>query len=125
MFKLGEKYNMPVFISPHLLYDHDNKWQFTGAMLTFAKSVNLLKKEKPTKEGVGVGNSGADIYSLYNKYVKKDNVIITSPHKVFGPESNDLILQLRKHKIDKVILAGMLSNPLHRISSKRTNRTRI
>ncbi|OIQ22508.1 MAG: isochorismatase [Flavobacterium sp. MedPE-SWcel] len=110
LFKLGEKYNIPVFISPHLLYDHDHKWQFNGAMLEFAKSVNLLKKNHPTQENVSTGNSGADIYKLYKKYIDKGNVTITSPHKVFGPESNDLVLQLRKQKIDKVILAGMLSN---------------
>ena len=35
---------------------------------------------------------------------------MTSPHKVYGPESNDLVLQLRKRKIDKVIIAGMSAN---------------
>lgn len=110
LFQLGAKYNIPVMISPHLLYDHDNNWQFTGAMLTFAKSANLLKKGDPTNSNVGVGNEGADIYGTYKKYVTNGDVTITSPHKVFGPESNDLILQLRKRKVDKVILAGMLSN---------------
>ena len=36
--------------------------------------------------------------------------MVTSPHKVYGPESNDLVLQLRKRGIDKVILAGMSAN---------------
>jgi hypothetical protein len=36
-------------------------------------------------------------------------VIVTSPHKVYGPESNDLALQLRKHGFDSVI-AGMSAN---------------
>ena len=36
--------------------------------------------------------------------------VITSPHKVFGPEQNDLALQLRKFGIDRVILAGMSGN---------------
>ena len=35
---------------------------------------------------------------------------MTSPHKVYGPETNDLVLQLRKRGIDKVILAGMSAN---------------
>jgi nicotinamidase-related amidase len=35
---------------------------------------------------------------------------ISSPHKVYGPENNDLLLQLRKRGIDKVILAGMSAN---------------
>jgi len=29
---------------------------------------------------------------------------------VYGPENNDLLLQLRKRKIDKVILGGMSAN---------------
>ena len=36
--------------------------------------------------------------------------MITSPHKVYGPESNDLVLQLRKRGVKKVILAGMSAN---------------
>jgi nicotinamidase-related amidase len=33
-----------------------------------------------------------------------------SPHKVWGPQTNDLVLQLRKRGISKIILAGMLAN---------------
>jgi nicotinamidase-related amidase len=29
---------------------------------------------------------------------------------VYGPQCNDLVLQLRKRRIDKVILAGMMAN---------------
>ncbi|MBW2671040.1 MAG: isochorismatase family protein, partial [Deltaproteobacteria bacterium] len=36
--------------------------------------------------------------------------IVVSPHKVYGPENNDLILQLRKRNISKVILGGMSAN---------------
>ena len=35
---------------------------------------------------------------------------MTNPHKIYGPESNDLVLQLRKRGIDKVVLAGMSAN---------------
>jgi nicotinamidase-related amidase len=33
-----------------------------------------------------------------------------APHRVFGPETNDLVLQLRKRRISHVILGGMLAN---------------
>ena len=36
--------------------------------------------------------------------------VVASPHKVYGPETNDLVLQLRKRGIDKVILGGMSAN---------------
>ena len=35
---------------------------------------------------------------------------VTSPHKIYGPETNDLVLQLRKRGINKIILAGMSAN---------------
>jgi nicotinamidase-related amidase len=35
---------------------------------------------------------------------------VCSPHKVYGPENNDLVLQLRKRGISKVILGGMSAN---------------
>jgi nicotinamidase-related amidase len=54
--------------------------------------------------------SGADWLEIYKKYIDQDYVTVSSPHKVFGPEQNDLSLQLRKQKIDKVILAGMSGN---------------
>ena len=33
-----------------------------------------------------------------------------SPHKVYGPENNDVALQLRKRGIGKVILGGISAN---------------
>ncbi|WP_271898436.1 isochorismatase family protein, partial [Candidatus Phyllobacterium onerii] len=36
--------------------------------------------------------------------------IVCSSHKIAGPQTNDVIFQLRKKKIDKVILAGMAAN---------------
>lgn len=39
--------------------------------------------------------SGADFIEELKPYLD-ENTIISSPHKIFGPESNDLALQLRK-----------------------------
>ena len=46
----------------------------------------------------------------YKPYLEDGSTIVTNPHKVYGPESNDLALQLRKRGITKVILAGMSAN---------------
>ena len=35
---------------------------------------------------------------------------MVSPHKVFGNQTNDLTLQLRKRQINKIVLGGMLAN---------------
>jgi nicotinamidase-related amidase len=36
--------------------------------------------------------------------------VVVRPHKVWGPQTNDLVLQLRKRGIQKVVLCGMLAN---------------
>ena len=58
----------------------------------------------------GFENSGPDFLQQYKKYINDGKTVVTSPHKVYGPEANDLVLQLRKRKIDKVLLAGMSAN---------------
>ena len=54
--------------------------------------------------------SGADWLEQYKPYINDGKTIVCSPHKVYGPEANDLVLQLRKRGISKVILAGMSAN---------------
>jgi nicotinamidase-related amidase len=36
--------------------------------------------------------------------------IIASPHKIFGPQTNDLGLQLRKRGVSQIVLAGIAAN---------------
>lgn len=109
IFKLGEQYNIPLFISPHYYYKHDHVWKFEGTLEKLMHNINMFDRgdQLNTK---GFKGSGADWLPRYKKYINKKGVVISSPHKVFGSESNDLALQLRKQKIDKVILAGMSGN---------------
>ncbi len=58
----------------------------------------------------GFRGSGADWLERYKPFIEDGKTIVASPHKVYGPENNDLALQLRKRGIDKVILAGMSAN---------------
>ena len=46
----------------------------------------------------------------YKKYINDGKTIVTSPHKVYGNDTNDLSLQLRKQGVDQVILSGMSAN---------------
>jgi nicotinamidase-related amidase len=55
-------------------------------------------------------NSGADFLPDYKAHILDGDTVIASPHKIFGPQSNDLLLQLRKRNIGQVILAGMAAN---------------
>ena len=54
--------------------------------------------------------SGADWLERYKPLIQDGKTIIASPHKVYGPENNDVMLQLRKRNIGKIILAGMSAN---------------
>jgi nicotinamidase-related amidase len=46
----------------------------------------------------------------FKPYIEDGKTIVVSPHKVFGPQTNDLVLQLGKRGIRKIILGGMLAN---------------
>ncbi len=109
LFKLGEKYDIPVFISPHYYYKHDHTWKFEGALEKLMHDISMFDRGDQLNVEDFEG-SGADWLPRYKKYIEKDHVVVTSPHKVFGSESNDLALQLRKQGIDKVILGGMSGN---------------
>jgi nicotinamidase-related amidase len=58
----------------------------------------------------GFENSGADFMPQYKPFILDGKTIICSPHKVYGPQTNDLTLQLRKKGVSQVILAGMAAN---------------
>ena len=109
IFKLAEKHDMLVFVSPHYYYKHDHQWKFEGVLEKLMHNIKMFDRGDQLNVE-GFEGSGADWLPRYKKYIEKDNVIVTSPHKVFGSESNDLALQLRKRKVDKVILAGMSGN---------------
>jgi len=109
IFKLAEQYGIPVFISPHYYYKHDHGWAFEGALERLMHNINMFDRGDQLNVE-GFEGSGADFLERYKKYIEKDNVTVVGPHKVFGPEQNDLSLQMRKQKVDKVILAGMSGN---------------
>ena len=109
LFKLAEANDVKVFISPHYYYKHDHSWKFEGALEKLMHSITMFDRgDQLSVEGFE--SSGADFLERYKKYIEKEFVTVVGPHKVFGPEQNDLSLQLRKQKIDKVILAGMSGN---------------
>ncbi len=109
LFKLAEANGIKVFISPHYYYKHDHSWKFEGALETLMHKIHMFDRgDQLATEGFE--GSGADFLERYKKYIEKDFVTVVGPHKIYGPEQNDLSLQLRKQKIDKVILAGMSGN---------------
>lgn len=109
LFETAKSSGIPVFVSPHYYYPTDSGWAFGGAVETMMHGVKMFDRKGPlTIEGFQ--GSGADWLEIYKPYIADGNTIVASPHKVYGPETNDLTLQLRKRGITKVILAGMSAN---------------
>ena len=109
LFQAAKKSGIPVFVSPHYYYPTDKGWQFEGALEVLMHSIGMFDRVDPLSLE-GFSGSGADWLARYKPYIQDGETIVTSPHKVYGPESNDLALQLRKRGIDRVILAGMSAN---------------
>ena len=109
LFKVADKKKIPVFISPHYYYPRDHKWQHGGALEVAMHNMGMFDR-KDALSTEGFEGSGADWLALYKPYINNGNTVVTSPHKIYGPESNDMILQLRKRGIDKIVLAGMSAN---------------
>ena len=100
---------MPVFVSPHYYYPTDKDWLFGGAVEQLMHDINMFDRTGALSLD-GFDGSGPDWLDEYKKFIEDGETIVVNPHKVYGPESNDLALQLRKRGISKVILAGMSAN---------------
>ena len=109
LFRAAKSSGMPVFVSPHYYFPTDHGWKFGGALEAFMHEVGMYDRPGAL-DLTGFRGSGADFLEQYKKYIEDGETVIASPHKVYGPESNDLALQLRKRDIGKVILAGMSAN---------------
>jgi len=109
LFAQAKRRDIPVFISPHYYYPADHGWKFEGALEKLMHSIGMFDRVDPLSLE-GFEGSGADWLPRYKRYIQDGETIVASPHKVYGPEQNDLVLQLRKRRINKVILAGMSAN---------------
>ncbi len=109
LFATAKANDIPVFVSPHYYYPHDHRWQFEGTLEKLVHDIGMFDRAAPLSLE-GFEGSGADWLERYKPFIDDGETIVTSPHKVYGPETNDLVLQLRKRGIDRVILAGMSAN---------------
>jgi nicotinamidase-related amidase len=109
LLKIAKKNGLQVFISPHYYYPTDKGWKFEGALEVLMHNIGMFDRKGPLNLE-GFEGSGADWLARYKPYIEDGETVVASPHKVYGPENNDLILQLRKRGIDRVILGGMSAN---------------
>ncbi len=109
LFKAAKDNGFEVFISPHYYYPTDHDWKFGGTLEIVMHDIKMFDRSGALSLE-GFTGSGADWLEVYKPYINDGKTIVCSPHKVYGPENNDVVLQLRKRGIDKVILAGMSAN---------------
>ncbi len=109
LFKTAKEAGVTVMVSPHYYFPTDKGWKFEGALEKVMHNLGMFDRVSPYSME-GFEGSGADFMPQYKTYLFDGKTVITSPHKVYGPEQNDLVLQLRKNGIDQVILAGMSAN---------------
>jgi nicotinamidase-related amidase len=109
LFKAAKANGFEVFISPHYYYPTDHGWKFGGTIEKVMHDIKMFDRNGALSLE-GFSGSGADWLERYKPYIEDGKTIVCSPHKVYGPENNDVALQLRKRGIDKVILGGMSAN---------------
>ena len=109
LMETAVKAGMQIFISPHYYYPTDHGWKFEGTLEKLMHNIHMFDRVG-TLNLEGFEGSGADWLEEFKPYINNEKTIICNPHKVYGPENNDLMLQLQKQKIEKVILAGMSAN---------------
>jgi len=109
LFKAAKANGFEVFVSPHYYYPTDHGWQFVGTIEKVMHDIKMFDRSGALSLE-GFSGSGADWLERYKPFIEDGKTIVSSPHKVYGPENNDLALQLRKRGMDKVILGGMSAN---------------
>jgi len=109
LFKAAKANGFEVFISPHYYYPTDYGWKFGGTIENVMHDIKMFDRSGAL-DLEGFSGSGADWLERYKPYIEDGKTIVSSPHKVYGPENNDVALQLRKRGISKVILGGMSAN---------------
>jgi nicotinamidase-related amidase len=102
LFRAAKDADIPAFISPHYYYPLDHRWHFEGALEKLMHDIHMFDR-RGQLEIERFAGSGADWLELYKPFVNDGKTVVTRPHKLYGPQSNDLVLQLRKRGVNKVL----------------------
>jgi nicotinamidase-related amidase len=109
IFQAAKAKGYEVFISPHYFYPTDSGWKFNGPLESDEFRSHSFARRGPLDLSA-FPNSGADWLDRFKPYIEDGRTVVVSPHKVWGPQTNDLVLQLAKRRISRIILGGMLAN---------------
>ncbi len=109
LMKTAKKSGVALAVDPLVYTALDGHWRNAGALQRQLLDMKALHRSSLSDPN-GFDGSGADFYDRYKPYIHDGETIVVAPHKMYGPESNDLIYQLRSRGIDTVVLGGMVAN---------------
>ncbi|MCC0049853.1 MAG: cysteine hydrolase [Rhodobiaceae bacterium] len=109
LMKTAKTSGIPLAVDPLVYTTLDASWPNAGALQRQLLEMGALHRVA-LNDPDGFEGSGADFYTPYKPYIHDGETIIAAPHKMYGPESNDLVYQLRSRGIDTVILGGLVAN---------------
>jgi len=109
LMKAAKSEDVTLAVDPLVYNALDVDWSRAGALQRQLLDMGALQRVS-LNDPQGFENSGADFYAPFKPYIYDGKTIVVAPHKMYGPESNDLIYQLRVRGIDTVILGGLVAN---------------
>src|SRR4051794_3125074 len=89
LFVAAKEQHFGVFISPHYLYPHDQNWGFGGVVEKMMLDTKEFFRPDPLGRD-GFTASGADWLPRYKPFIEDSNTVVVGPHKMWGPQTNDL-----------------------------------
>lgn len=109
LMKAAKKNNIALAVDPLVYTTMDVARINAGALQRQLMDMKVLYRAS-LNNPEGFEGSGADFFDRYKPYINDGKTLVVAPHKMYGPESNDLIYQLRSRGVDTVILGGMVAN---------------
>jgi nicotinamidase-related amidase len=108
LMKTAKQSDIALAVDPLMYTPLDNNWANAGTLQRQLLDMKALRAAGFSD--TELAGTGADYYERYKPYINDGKTIKVAPHKMYGPESNDLIYQLRSRGIDTVVLGGLVAN---------------
>lgn len=106
----AQEHGYYIIHSPHWYYPTDLQWTVPPAPIAeYLVGIGFCGRKDPV-DLEGFKDSRADYYEPFKKYLMDGHTCNTSPHKLYGSESNDVVKQLHMRGVRKVIMAGPVAN---------------
>ena len=110
LFQAADSSDMTVAVSPHYHYPADGEWRVrwpSPAALERTSHVRTLGATDGRRPPWVRCRLPRAAQAIHPRRVDRSS---SSPHKIWGPQTNDLALQLRKRGVSQIVLAGMAAN---------------